>query len=258
MTEGAPKPSGPTPEESARITQAHRDADPTAFSELPPSELVDTGRFTNAYHRPLRTDGESIYAPISGNGARQQLIARILKGTLNVADVVRGPDENFHSKYLDHYRIREGDTTPELLADAELLSLVFGDDDHRYYPSMEMDRIEHNNMRVENKRVSHYDFEEAKLSGPPTELRDRNHTVESLLALDKKLRALEDQIKGVSGLAFLTSIVQSAGDSLDNMFPHSDANEGPERLQETLLRRISHARFLARQGVAERQEKESA
>lgn len=257
MSEGVPKPHIPSEEERERARNAHESADPTAYSALPPETLVPTGEHTPMHSRLIVTDGEERYVPLPKGGPRQQVVSRLLKGIVNVADVVDGPDGKQHSKILKHESIEQPSTPDSILADVEVTYLVFGDFDRRYYSALEMETAEHSNMRIEAGRASYYDFQEAGLTSPPVALKSKEHTTSSLRMLDTKLEALKRHLSGADGLALINGIADASGKSLYSLFPYSDLNESPEHLQEGLLRRIDHARFLARQELTEK-EREAA
>jgi len=228
--------------------RAYEEADPTAFSALSPEEsLVHSNAVTEKKFMDVMTDGTDRFVPVGENRRpeRQQAIARLVKGIVNVADIVQVPARNaYYSKVMPHERIGQGTPPDEVLADVELLHLVFGDGDRKYYPELGTQDAEHSNLRYEDGKATYFDFEDADLAGR-IRLGPGKHTSASLAHLARKLSELRDHYEGEDGLRLIRSILADSPASLYQLFPYAlEMNESPEKFQEGLLRRIGQAEQL--------------
>lgn len=103
----------------------------------------------------------------------QKLLSLILKGVINVSDVVRvGDDYYSHEQNFDYIEPGKEDIIAEVTADLFIIRRVFKDPDHKYYLKNDFSRariekkypnsvLEHHNLRVDeaNKKLNFFDFE---------------------------------------------------------------------------------------------------
>ncbi|MBU0998840.1 hypothetical protein KKG24_00815 [Patescibacteria group bacterium] len=114
--------------------------------------------------------GEEFYKIYSENGPSQRLLSMLLKGVINVSDVVRVRDEYYsHHQNLNLVEASK-DVKNEAKADLFIIFRVFGDSDHIYYENSFDQKtlkaknlkapIEHHNLILdeENKKLTIFDF----------------------------------------------------------------------------------------------------
>lgn len=103
----------------------------------------------------------------------QKLLSLILKGVINVSDIVKFEDGYYsHEQNFDHIEPSTEDIIAEVIADLFITRRVFEDFDHEYYPKDFLDRtriekarpnsvLEHHNLRVDevNNKSNIFDFE---------------------------------------------------------------------------------------------------
>jgi len=221
MSEGQKSPS---PEELAKIQEAQEAADPTTYSQLSPRESL---RQVGAYYKRERDKKEKTIVEAEGSrfysldkGESQQVIARMLKGIINVSDVVavRSPGmlnkllsrKTFYSREMPMERIEGETSTREHIADLWILFWVFGDPDHFG-----------RNVREKDGRTVYFDFESLSLfQGSSKQDSDVFAFTRGLLNLaDKeqlgimhdKLNRLEDRFRGIEGERMLRVIIKDSG-----------------------------------------------
>jgi len=117
--------------------------------------------------------GEKFNKIITWSAPWQKLISILLKGVVNVSDIVKveyyyySHEQNFN--YLDSF---QENTESEIKADCFIISRIFGDYDHVYYPHGNSERkeaekkifpssiLEHHNLLADEKRgkFSFFDF----------------------------------------------------------------------------------------------------
>lgn len=107
----------------------------------------------------------------------QRLISYIVKGVINVADIVEHDGQYFsHKQQLKNVEVGNDFFQEEITADAFILKNIFGDDDHISYrkessrfkffrtkrnlsESILLDDIEHRNIVINEKNKNHYIFD---------------------------------------------------------------------------------------------------
>ncbi len=241
MSEGAPERKPVSAEEAERVRAAHEAADPTNYSALAPRgrmESVGTvhSRGEGDYLNPvLEADGETWYKLDDGSLPRlQQIVARLLKGIINVSDVVER-DGEYYSKRMPHDRIEERLSEEETDADLELLYLVADDSDH-FTRDLKPTSSGHNS-RLEEGTSTYHDFAEAGFSPEQTDLRLRRRlTARGLARLQEKLQLLAERYDSAEGKQLAETIYQEAGGPLDT-------NIGFDEFYQVLIKRIRGAKL---------------
>lgn len=187
--------------------------DPTTFSSLPPGEYEKSGETI------VTSEGERWHR-IRGDAAEvQQVVARLLKGILNVSDVVEirtGSSRTFYSKEMPHADIEQATSPEETEADLMLLNLLFGDNDHEVFETGGK------NLTKQDDRVSYYDFHIAKGNFLDKERHQASHmrglvkllTPEAKKVLKEKLLILKQRLEGGEGKRFVETIARSTGTPL--------------------------------------------
>ena len=242
----------PTEEELRIAEKAYEEADPTQFSTLPPDELestkvnADVARFS-----PMASNGIDTFIELSEfkSPEVQQILVRLLKGIVPVADIVRVKGNNqdtFFSKKLDHTHIASSSSPDaEMAADIDFMHLVFGDSDHDVLNGRQVRGKETKNAVNENSAISYYDFSEFDLSQKVQLI--NVHTPTSVKLLLEKISSLRERLAGRDGHVYIESIIKDL---------HADAlifNKGPvrnpviaEELQHILLERLEDAEHKVR------------
>lgn len=225
---------------------AYQEADPTSFSPAPSLEpLSPTGEHTPEKRYPIYTDGTDRYVQLKADGPRQEVVVRLLKNVLNVADVVSRPGERgteYYSKIMPHDRIEEPSSARDIRADLELISLIFNDQDRSFRPEGDYFGAFAHNLEYEAGRVSHYDFGESEmnLEAPMTQ-RVRYEDPVLLGKVLEKLAALKETFAGDAGKEHFLSILRASGKHPAQLFPYSGASSTPEALYEAFVARIDAA-----------------
>lgn len=209
-------------------------ADPTTYSPLVPGE------------------GDVLHAiPPEKQPQKQQAIARLLKGIINVSDLIETP-QGFVSKEMPLEKVVEPSRRNEVLADIELLSLVFNDYDHALEGEHNLDGAVaasgHQNLRVENDRVAYYDFDRGTLARAVVPKLRREVPEGALRILVDKLDALYERFRGEEGKQFIASIVSASGMRARDLFPLGDSKTSWEErdielLQMQLINRVSEGKL---------------
>lgn len=235
----------------ARTEDAYGEADPTAFSPVPSAlTLQPTGEYTSEKRYPIYTDGADRYVKLMSDGPRQEVVARLLKGVLNVADVVARPGAagtEYYSKIMPHERIEEPSRPTDVRADLEVISLVFNDQDRGFREEGDYSGAFAHNLIHEAGRVSHFDFGEAELNlEAPMGQRTRYENPALLERVLEKLEALRAKFAGDEGKAHFLSIIEASGQHPARLFPYSGASANAETLYEGFVGRLDRAiRFVA-------------
>ncbi len=217
-SEGAPKLPGPTPEERRKIERANQDADPTKYSALPPREKFEKlgtvqERGEGVYSNVVVKDNQDIWYKLNPEStpARQQAASRLLKGIINVADIVKRGNA-FYSKRMPHEHIDENVSEEEARADLELLTLFLDDSDHTTANIPQLNSTSGHNMRMENDSATYHDFDGATFEAGPIRMRRTNLTDHALERLALNLEKLELQYASVEGRELARSIFKEAQD----------------------------------------------
>lgn len=200
------------------INRAHSEADPTTFSQLPLRHRpVEIGREPGK-NQPIAVSGDRTYVELMGNKqpAFQQAVARMLKGIVNVADVVKdeySEDGAYYSSVVPIERIKEKNPIAEVQADGYVMEQAFGDWDHM--EGLTEDEPWMTNARYEDGKVSYFDFDHAREGmwhsvsfSAPRALAKISDPEVLHIAFDK-LELLKQRLSGSEGLSFMRAIFGS-------------------------------------------------
>ena len=210
--------------------------DPTTYSPLVPGEA-------DVLH-PV---------PPEKQPQKQQAIARLLKGVVNVSDLIETP-QGFVSKEMPLENVTEPTRMNEVLADIELLSLVFNDYDHALEGDHNLDGAiavsGHQNLRIENGRATYYDFDRGTLARAVVPKLREEVPEGALRILVDKLDALYGRFRGEEGKQFIAAIVAASGMRARDLFPLGDSKTSWEErdielLQMQLINRVSEGKMQA-------------
>lgn len=251
--EGAPK------NIEKQVEQATREADPTAYSMLPTGEKR-TKILRNPFVKlkiPLKTDGQENYFELDNEGHHspkgQQVVSRMLKGVLNVADVVSEIDDEGIKKYysleMQNKKIEQESTTEMVQADQILLGYIFGSSDHNFntYSGWA------NNASYNHGKVTHFDFGEDAYDFLRDPIGKDKLTAqiklmksETLLYLKEKVGLLESRFSGEGGRLFFNTIIKSTNEQITDLFGPREIfeyypNMSPDELvYNTLIERVEN------------------
>jgi hypothetical protein len=211
----------PDPKHETMAIEALGNADPTRYSKLTPSKVHNAGWTEDSDYRIVADDEGNEYVDVTRKqilgfeetAPTELVISRLLKGILNVSDVIPttkkrlflGPKKRYLSRVMPLEKIEEQTTDDEVVADVVLLTLIFGDGDHT--PSSE------HNSRTENGRTAYYDFGMAspvvgtKLIPNLLEI----NTPEALAIFRRKLQLLKERFEGDEGYQFFKAVIESSG-----------------------------------------------
>ncbi|HEV7702553.1 MAG TPA: hypothetical protein VGO63_03890 [Candidatus Paceibacterota bacterium] len=142
--------------------------DPTKFS-LREETLDLKPKHNDRFTYFDKKTGEKFYKILRESGPYQKLVSLMLKGIVNVSDVIKiGDDYYSHKQNFGRIDSRKENIVPEIEADLVILQWVFLDGDHGYstdeedYEYLEKNSsvAEHQNLLVDqkNKRFSFFDF----------------------------------------------------------------------------------------------------
>lgn len=198
---------------------AYEKADPTAYSVLPPAgaELRDTGIRLDSDHeeKTLHESDRGAFIPVDQEPVVQQFVARLLKGIVNVSDVVSVEDERGETRYFSRVmpldKIDEPSDAAERRADAGLLATLFFDGDHGTETTSERPQLQ--NYREEGDKHAFYDFGIAEPFN--SEFRrylvphylERASDPEALAHMERKLGMLANRLAGDEGKDFVGSLI---------------------------------------------------
>lgn len=268
--------NGPEPEPDAKslVDAAHHDADPTTFSPLPLRNLQPLhGRHNTHQYKVVAEAGspDQPYIDIGDkypmgwgipgagnkffmerpNAATERAVALMVKGIINVSDIVQGRrKKEFYSKVMPIEKIESTASPEEADADVMIFQRIFSDMDH-YGGVMGGSKSPHNIEYDKEGRMAHFDFSRAKFlffehDDPRIELNMSGPFVLSeaaQLILSKKIDLLLERVQGADGRRFLEAVLKNVGQPVFSLFkPISDemrASRDPiGLLQETLVSRL--------------------
>lgn len=246
----------PGPDERENIDVAHEKADPTAYSPLPLQGLhVVDKQLSHSYDivEEKKRPGQRYYE-VTDKGlydlsATEQVVARLLKGVINVADITKSKPglllkQRAYSKEMPLEKIETPTSDAELAADITILQRVFSDWDH-YMP----EHLDHNLLRDKEGRTAHYDFGKAAyLFYPPKEARfmvalarEAPLNDEAKAILSRKALELTERF---SDRKFVEAVIRQSGKDMFSLFqaytPEMRKAKDPVGLlQATLLERLA-------------------
>ncbi|MBY0110403.1 hypothetical protein K2Y00_00120 [Patescibacteria group bacterium] len=196
-----------------------------------PEDIKESARALSERLRSGDPTIRSITQPAGDDEARivgkrphtQLVIARWLKGIMNVSDIFRDERGMHWSSYMPLEQIAEPTGWAEQGADNLVLRYVFGDHDHNGS----------GNNQVQNRKGQRavFDFEGAyggfaapyykplllkELMEDLQSYQQNRHTV--LLAFKKKLELLRDRFAGAEGRAFFKDVIASSGKDIRELF----------------------------------------
>ena len=220
-----------------------READPTQFSPLPIEEVKKVGEIEDKGMDVVEADGQEfveLHGLLADSG--QFVVAKVLKGIVNVSDVVRSSDGKFYSKVMPLERIEQVTPEDEMGADFFIMRALFEDGDHHYEEPTDNISGRIKNVIRSNGRTVYFDFENARQLQPNTPW-TRHASSGALRMADEKLQILRDRLDGASGAIYIHAILQSSGETADKVFPAFRDEPNPAvALQQTLLEKIDTAR----------------
>lgn len=227
------------------VGEATKKADPTTYSMLPP-EKVHTKiiRPLGEYSLPVRTAEGETYYELSGlhDPRGQQVVARMLKGILNVADVVTVPSSDGENKYyswkLPHNKIEDETTKEQVIAEQLLLQYLFNSKDHMFNRYSDWA----NNGRYEGDKLSHFDFGEDAYNFLETPT-GRDSVVaqlqqmkpDTITHLKSKVSELESRFDGEQGKKFLQSIIDASPAHVTELFGPAEVFQKYSNMEEVDL-----------------------
>lgn len=252
--------------ESKAVLKATEEADPSAYSPLPPQGRQEKGKLDSTssmggfYRYPVIRTEQDTYVDITKKPAniwagqegrkgepakREYIIAALLKGIMNVSDIVpsrQGLLRSTHylSKVMPLSRIQDETYKTHVLPDFALLASIFGDRDHALPGE---NRVE--NFADEKGRVAYYDFAGSDFS-PAWKPDDSVYaqiealTKDELALYRQKLRLLKERLDGEEGLAFVQAVLR-----------HGNLNYDAAELRQTFLIRIAGAEWKAAESATE-------
>lgn len=214
---------------SGIVDASTHDADPTTYSMLPPEKMrTKILRTPDQMSLPVRTaEGETYYEMDSNKGNRQegqQAIERMLKGVLNVSDIVSLPDaegkEKFYSLETPLKKIEQNTTKEQVAAEQMLLGYIFNSQDH----SFNLMSGAGNNVRFEKGKAVHFDFGDdaasflKKPDREPLIAQLEQQDPETLAYLGDKATELRDRFEGEEGKLFLKAIIDASHTPVTELF----------------------------------------
>lgn len=224
-------------QDKGKVEKAHEEADPTTYSSLPVKHLKQVRTETNTYGYRVMEDPEgNKYIDLSGKrgepGATEMAVASLLKGIVNVSDIIAVDDGTETRHYSKIMEINKTHTmsVQEIMADIAVFCLIFNDSDHFLFQNHRHDQ----NIITEKEktRAIYFDFGESKYSfwDPLSYIHKR--TTEALEALDEsgfgfltqKLHQLQKQLEGESGFLFVKSVVENSGRKMEDLFTNGPKN----------------------------------
>ena len=247
----------PSKTEKRKIEKAQTEADPATYSSLSPSDLehIDTNHYNYAVVRD--THGNR-YVDVTEKwgytGPTERVVALLLKGIVNVSDLVRVESESgvkYYSKVMEVEKTKDA-TMQEMQADMALIHILFKDVDHSFESR---DGGDHNLIRDKSKKkIFFFDFGGAMFGFWPknSEHGDPLEDLDSFAVhkLTEKLQALHTRISGAEGTQFLQHIINESGKSVNELFmetPSKDSKTPFQVLHEEPLTRIESALEVASQ-----------
>lgn len=218
--------------------KAEAQSDPTQTSAIVPE---------TAGVQPWDLEHEGIFLEESGDKyfevhvdpEKQQTVARMLKGIVNVSDIVstvhhgdHPTDKTFYSREMPLQRVQQETPWPEVVADVFIFKYIFGDRDHYNSeggPSEGGLHISgasksHSNFRRGNERTAYFDFDgdfyHDDIHFDIHEYRKSASSLkpESLEALARKIKLLRERFDSKEGREFLSAIITKTGKSAFELF----------------------------------------
>lgn len=256
----------PTAEELRIAAEAYVEADPTTYSTLPIRTPLEQKGTIEYYGYKVLTDGiDTYYAlPESAHPQKQQIVQRLLKGIVNVSDLVAKSDGEttaYVSKEVALEKVQGSSSDDEIYAGLALLTDLFNDSDHSYYPKDPRGHgIPQHNLTYENGKVSYYDFSEASISERDTRLNPPRETVASLENELEKISQLTERFKGEDGKQFFFAILKDTNAEVRALFPYvfegvkngTDSDE--EYFYTVFMNRLQHLSKTLHDVVTKKQE----
>lgn len=213
-------------EEELRLAQqAYEEADPTTYSTLPIQHSLDRKGTVERYGYQILTDGTDIFyqLPYGTHPQKQQVVQRLLKGIVNVSDLVvrnTGEKREYVSKETPLEKIQSRTSDDEIYADISLLTDVFDDSDRSYYPKDPRGfGIPQHNLAYENGKISYHDFGEASISERNGRVNIPQETIAIMEYELAKVAELIERFAGEQGREFFFDILKSAHAEVRSMFP---------------------------------------
>jgi hypothetical protein len=235
----------PKDKDKRKIDKAFAEADPTSYSALISKNLTYVGG--NEYGYSMYEDEYGTrYIELKDkpgqSGPAEAIVSSLLKGIVNVSDVVvhkRGDFTGYYSKVMELDKTKNI-SYQEMVADVLLLKLVFKDEDRELEENRTYD---HNLVRdKKKKKIVYFDFGGAKnnfwssWSRSPLQLWELDAT--GLAFLRKKTLALKDRLSGQRGREFLAKVVSHIGTDIARAFPISNGPKDEDIFYETLINRL--------------------
>ncbi len=234
---GAPQPSA---------EDAYAEADPTTVSPLPLQGPLEYVGYTDPVKRyGIYSDGQDRYVQLPEDAAeRQQVVARLLKGIVSVADVVAKTDAGgtrHFSKIMPHERIADHTSNDEIYADIELMRLIFNDTDRSYSTKDDYMGELASNLKVEDGKATYYDFGSAEFNIDAPMKPQRREGNRALDILAQKVDLLVERFQGEEGKRHFLSIIEQSGKQSWELFRYSEASDSAESLYKGFLKRLAKA-----------------
>jgi len=246
-----------SPKEREITETAYAAADPTAYSQLPLTETPEViGHEPGKGLPQVRSAGEEyIKLREVTNPALQQAIARMLKGIINVSDVVKDVSSEkgaYYSSIMPIERVVRETPVAEVTADGYVMEQAFGDWDHMEGLTEAKPWI--SNARYEDGKVSHFDFGEARhvvhggvADGPAKSAEKIVEPNAIRIALDK-LALLKKRLSGDGGYKFMRAIFGPDEQTIETLHyvvgyeaKSMSAKKQIKYLQDLYLNRIQRA-----------------
>jgi hypothetical protein len=254
ISEGASKNIGPSPEEAELIRKVTQEADPTTYSEVAfaeGEEKKDLGKAAEGYENQLVSSRGEKYVKL-GHGesdSSQFVTAKLLKGILNVSDIIKDEKGEFYSKVMPIDKIQEETSDAEIEGDFFVIRALTGDGDHDFTPASENLKGGAKNIIREDGKAVHFDFGYSRELNPAINNAEQaKYTgTEALQLADKKLDAIYKRLNGTMGTLFLKSVMKESGLGVKDVFPNfNEVDESEDSdilaIQAALLNKVHEAR----------------
>ncbi len=263
--EGLPPHIGPSAQEREQIQLAQEEADPTSFSELPlGEEKSELGKAAEGKENKLFASHGETYVRLERgtDDASQFVTSKLLKGILNVSDVVRDEKGAFYSKVMPLDKIQTPTSSVEMDADLFILKALTGDGDHHFLSRGEGLAPQEKNLARSEEKTAYFDFDAARRINPAINTAEQAGyaDAETLKAADEKLARIYSRLNGTMGTLFLTSIIKESGLTVSEIFPayqgvDNEEEGGIPALQASLLEKVRMARSEVNSRIGEQWEK---
>lgn len=223
----------PKEEQEKQIAiEANKEADPTTYSAIAPKEpLAKIGEAKSAAavmfgrdesYSVLKAPSGEIYTSLEGkdSAATEQIVARMLKGAINVADVVTLPDGTYASRNMPLKSIENKVKTPELEADVFILRYLMGDSDHIIRSGRNIDSAKGRHVYYDfgfaKKGFFNSSDEEKGVDETDWSFCDRSNVVTAIIR--EKAHLLSERFAGEQGKEFLKVLFGTSGKAPDELF----------------------------------------